>query len=363
MIVVAYIVLIFAVIQLLVALSNLIFRPKLQDKTPNEELVSVIIPARNEEKSIQGILEDLLKQDYSNLEILVFDDESEDQTVKVVSAVMKQTQNIKLIHSGGLAEGWLGKNYACHSAAELARGKYLLFVDADVRLQKTALSKMLHFLKREQSALLSIFPVQTMKTPGEECTVPVMNYILLSLLPLFLVRYSRRPSLSAANGQFMLFEASFYRKYEPHKTFRNNKVEDIEIARFFKKNRLPVSCTTGLEEVSCRMYSGYKEAVYGFSKNIFMFFGNSALLAVLFWLITTFGFLPVVLTQNILWIAVYFSLILLTRVFVAAKSKRNILISLLTLVPEQISMGLMILQALLNKKNNQYQWKSRNIQA
>ncbi|MBN2615235.1 MAG: glycosyltransferase family 2 protein [Bacteroidales bacterium] len=342
-------------------MSNLIFLHKLKAKDTGEDLVSVIIPVRNEEKNIHWILEDLSKQDYTNLEILVFDDESEDRTVEVVKEMSKKSDNLRLMHSGGLPPNWLGKNYACHSAAELAQGTFYLFVDADVRLQRSAVSKAVHFLKKEQSGLLSIFPVQIMKTVGEKVTVPVMNYILLSLLPLVLVRQSNRPSLTAANGQFMLFEASVYRQYEPHKTFKNSKVEDIQIARYLKRKLVPVSCTTGIEEVSCRMYSGYHEAVYGFSKNIIMFFGNSALLAILFWMVTTFGFLPVVWAGNRLMIIIYFISLLLIRILIAIKSNRKIITSILTLIPEQVTMGQMILQAILNRTTNQYQWKSRNI--
>jgi len=121
-------------------------------------------------------------------------------------------------------------------------------------------------MQQRQCDLMSIFPTQEMYTLGEKITVPNMQIILLTLLPLPLVRLSGFPSLSAANGQFMLFRRDTYEKIEPHKQFRKSRAEDIEIARHMKRLRLRVSCLTGERDVRCRMYHSLAEAVEGFSK-------------------------------------------------------------------------------------------------
>lgn len=139
-------------------------------------------------------------------------------------------------------------------------------------------------------------PKQVIKTFGERITVPNMNYILLSLLPLILVRKSGFPSLSAANGQFMFFRAHEYKMMQPYRTVRSDKFEDISIARLYKRHKIKTACMLGDESITCRMYSGIRESVSGFSKNVIAFFGYSFSLVIIFWLISTQGFIPVLLS-------------------------------------------------------------------
>ena len=263
----------FTLFQFLVVLTNLFFKDNLNSPDSNfNGLVSVSIPARNEELNIESILTCLQRQDYKNIEILVYDDQSTDRTGEIVSQFMKQDNRIKLIESGGLPPGWLGKNHACHELSKRAKGKYFLFIDADVRLSKNIIIQTITTSEKHNLGLLSIFPIQEMQTFGERITVPNMNFILLSLLPLILVRKTKFHSLTAANGQFMLFKSSVYQHVYPHKKMKDSKVEDIEIARYYKESNIRIACTTGDERVSCRMYTDFNEAVDGFSKNITFFF-------------------------------------------------------------------------------------------
>ncbi len=350
MIIAAYIVFTFNVLQLLVSLINLIFREKPPaKKTEDEPLVSILIPARNEELNIGILLSDLLRQNYSNIEIIVFDDQSEDRTAEIVGIYAAKDKRIKLIKSDGLPAGWLGKNYACNSLAMIARGRYLLFLEADVRISGNIIASIVQFASTRNLSLVSIFPKQIMVTRGEKNSVPVMNYILLSLLPLMLVRKSFFPSLAAASGKFMFFERDIYKLVLPHQKLRANMVGDIETARMLKKLGYRIACLTGNNEVRCRMYRGFGEAVNGFSKNIAYFFGNSLLLAFLFWIVTTLGFIPVVTSLSAFWIIAYLLIYLLTRVFVSLASEQKVLINISRIVPQQISLGFFILRALRNR--------------
>ena len=164
----AYIVLGFALLQLLVVGVNWIFRQSLtQEYTHNDKLVSVLIPARNEEKNIASILGDLRKQTYQHIEIIVLDDDSTDNTSSIIEQQIQHDSRVKLLASKGLPKGWLGKNYACHQLAKEAKGEYLLFLDADVRIQPRLIGKLLHFSINKQKQLVSIFPKQEMKSAGE----------------------------------------------------------------------------------------------------------------------------------------------------------------------------------------------------
>ena len=183
----AYITIILTGLQFLVALINLITRNWLTDTmTESSKLVSVLIPARNEENNISNILNDLLKQYYKDIEVIVCNDQSEDNTESIVKEFAARDGRIKLINSAGPAEGWTGKNYACYLLSKQAKGEYLLFLDADVRLRGQIITNAVVSVDKNGLGLISIFPMQIIKSFGERITVPNMNYILLSLLPLLL---------------------------------------------------------------------------------------------------------------------------------------------------------------------------------
>jgi glycosyltransferase involved in cell wall biosynthesis len=362
MIYLACFIFIFSVVQLMVATANLVFKEGFAKTKRNfKGLVSVLIPARDEESNIALLIKDLKEQDYQNIEIIVFNDLSTDKTAHVVLELSKTDHRITLVNSGGLPNGWLGKNFACHSLSKHAKGAYFLFLDADVRIYKDIIANTVAFSEKYKLGLLSIFPTQIMITTGERITVPNMNYILLSLLPLILVRKSKNQSLAAANGQYMLFDSAKYLETFPHEKMKDNRVEDIEIARYFKRNNIKIACLTGFNTIKCRMYQGFGDAVNGFSKNVITFFGNSFGLAILFWLINTFGFLVVLFSLSLPSLMLYLLAILLTRIIISIISKQMIWDNLFFLVPQQIALGLFICKAVINKYKKQYEWKGRSI--
>lgn len=148
---------------------------------------------------------------------------------------------------------------------------------------------------------------------------------------------------------------------QPHATFRSNKVEDISIAQSFKKNGIRIACLSGNASISCRMYNSFAEAVNGFSKNVIMFFGNSGLLAILFWLITTLGCIPILIGLPKAFVLTYFFMLVAIRILISLVSHQNPLKNLLLAIPQQVVLGVFIIKALLNKSKKAYQWKGRTI--
>ena len=362
MIIAAWIIFGFTAIQLGVVLLNAIFRQP-PPPCPNDfnPLVSILIPARNEEQNIGRLLKDIQQQKWQNFEVLVFNDQSTDKSAQIVEEFSKNDQRIHLINSEGLPDGWLGKNYGCYNLVQQAKGSYFLFLDADVRISGTIIADTISKVKKQNLGLLSIFPKQNMHSWGEYLTVPNMNFILLSLLPLVFVRVLPFSSMAAANGQFMLFDAKTYRERQPHQTFRSNKVEDISIAQYFKKNGIRIACLAGNPSISCRMYNSFNDAINGFSKNVIMFFGNSGILAILFWLITTLGFIPVLIVLPTKLIFIYLLMLVTIRILISLVSHQNPLKNLLLAIPQQVVLSIFILKALLNKSKKAYQWKGRTI--
>ncbi len=362
MIILAMVVWVFTGLRLLVALSNLLMRQWLQPAVPRKkQLTSVLIPARNEEKNIALLLEDIIRQDHDQWEAIVYDDLSEDKTAEIAGSYTDNDKRIRLVKGQELPEGWLGKNHACHQLARHARGDLLLFVDADVRMKTTLISNAIAHFEKQQLHMLSVFPQQIMQTWGERLIVPLMNWILVSLLPLILTRVSRFPSLSAANGQFLMICAETYRNHMFHQKFKNSVAEDIAIARYMKRSGLQTHTILSGGQVRCRMYASFAEAVNGFSKNVMAFFGSSPLTAITFTAITSFGVVPVYLAMGPLRAVLLLCTTLLIRTIVSAASKQHIAHNLLAAPVQQLSLIILVFRSIHNIIYKKNKWKGRII--
>lgn len=326
-----------------------------------QALLSILVPARNEADNIGPLISGISGQAYANYELLVYDDLSTDETADRLRKHAARDGRIRLIPGRELPPGWLGKNHACHQLAGEASGDYLLFIDADVRLSGQAIQQALAHLQKHRLKLLSLFPTQDMHSLGEKLSVPLMNWILLSLLPLFLTRLSPLAAFSAANGQFMLFDAKTYRKHWFHQVVRMQAVEDIHIFREMKKRGLRVQTLLGNQWVRCRMYNGLKDALQGFSKNVFAFFGGRVALGLGFTLWTTLGFLPVLLAWGGSAAACFLAATLLLRGLTAAMSRQPLWPALLLAPMQQFCFILVIFVATRKKIRKTNTWKGRRI--
>ncbi len=351
----------FIVFQLINVAINILFRQWIgYSNLPVRELISILIPARNEAGNIELLLSDLRKIDDCEVEIIVFDDESTDDTAAIVRRIASKDDRVRLCQSTGLPGRWLGKNYACYQLSQQARGQYLLFLDADVRVESSIIKDSVLYLKKYRLGLMSVFPRQIQSTLGEKVTVPVMNYILMTLLPLILVRVSPFVSHSAANGQFMLFDGEVYRANDPHKLFARSAVEDINIAKYLKKQKVKIACIAGENRIRCRMYHDYDEALNGFSKNVIMFFGNIPAIAFVFWWFAALGFVPVLLYSYNLF-ELYISLVVVIQLLYSIACGQNMSQNLLLFPMQLLFLINVIIISLQQRVNRKFLWKDRNV--
>jgi chlorobactene glucosyltransferase len=224
-IVVAGLLVIFA-INLILNLRSL-RRPDSSSRIPKPApLVSVLIPARNEEENIETCLKSLQKQDYPNFEILVLDDNSKDRTAELVERMAAKDDRIRLIKGELLPEGWAGKPFACYQLAEKAKGSWLLFVDADTTHAPHMLRSTLALAIELKTSLLSGFPRQMAESLPEKVAMPVLYFVIMSWLPLWWVHRSmHRPSLTI--GQFLLFPREEYWRIGGHMAVKDRILEDV----------------------------------------------------------------------------------------------------------------------------------------
>jgi len=219
---------------MVVIAANLIFnlrslrRPDKHSRVPEPApLISVLIPARNEEENIETCLKSLLKQDYPNFEIVVLDDNSKDRTAELVEAMAAKDDRIKFIKGELLPEGWAGKPFACHQLAENANGSWLLFLDADTKSEPDMLRSTLALAIELKLSLLSGFPRQMAESLPEKIALPIMYFIIMSWLPFWWLHRSigHRPSLTI--GQYLLFRRDEYWRIGGHLAVKDRILEDV----------------------------------------------------------------------------------------------------------------------------------------
>ncbi len=240
-------------------------------------LVSVLIPARNEAARIGRALQTLKEQTYHPLEILVLDDGSTDGTGAVVDRFAAADPRIRGIVGEPPPPGWTGKNWACHCLSLEARGEFLIFTDADNFFNADAVAKTVGLLQKYRAALISAFPQQITFSFAEKLAVPVFDFFVYSLLPLWATYYIPFPSLAAANGQWLAFSRQGYDRIGGHDAVKSQIVEDTELARLAKRKGEKTLTAAGRDAVFGRMYSGGIEVFWGFSKNAFGLMGYRTL--------------------------------------------------------------------------------------
>ena len=165
----------------------------IDDVLVNQPLVSILIPARNEERNIERCLKSILNQDYKNTEIIVLNDNSTDRTGEVVKKLAEKDSRIRLVSGKPLPQGWLGKNFACFQLSRYAKGDYLIFTDADTYHFNSSVKSALACLITNRLDAACPFPRQIMVSLSERMAIPFINFAILLFMPLALIRKSKNP--------------------------------------------------------------------------------------------------------------------------------------------------------------------------
>ena len=360
-----YLLLFIHLVVLTICIYNLFTAPMLkQDKhTANEELkISVLIPARNEEKNIKDCLDSIFNSTYKNFEVIVLDDNSIDSTFSIIENYKSINNNLKIIKGILLPEGWFGKNWACHQLSENCTNEIMLFVDADVRLERNALGNAVDVFMKFKADLLSVFPTQKIKSAGEWLLIPLMDWLLYTFLPLKKVYTSNSKSFSAANGQFLMIKKDNYKKFGGHEKLKNKVVEDVEFVRSFKKMNFKTITLSGNKLVYCRMYRNLKEVLNGFSKNFYPGFNIDAI-AFMFLLSAIFAsfFLPIIFVFIESRFLLVIGIILIQRLITSSVAKQNLLMNLFLFFPHMLMIMIAGIKSFLDNKYKRVVWKDRKI--
>jgi len=222
-------------------------------------LVSVIIPARNEEQNLGRLLNSLASQTCRPKEVLVVDDHSTDGTADIALAY-----EVRLISSAPLPEGWLGKPWACWQAAEKAAGEILVFLDADTFLEPDGIARIVGEHERA-GGLLSVQPYHRMEKAYEKLAA-FFNIITMAGTGSFSI-FAGKFATRGAFGPCLICRREDYFATGGHGRARAQVLESMGLAGAFRESRLPVSCYGGKGAVLFRMYpNGFRSMIDGFSK-------------------------------------------------------------------------------------------------
>jgi isopentenyl-diphosphate delta-isomerase type 1 len=271
-----------ALLTLLMTLANLrVYMAPPAGDPADGTLVSVCIPARNEESNLEACVRSLLASGHRAIEILVYDDESTDATPDILARIAAEDARVRVVPTSPLPPGWNGKQHACARMGEDARGEWVLFTDADVRFEADAVGAALAFARASGADLVSTFPRQIVRTPGELLLVPMIFFILLSYLPFGRMRSTNDPGAVAGCGQFVFARTRSYRQVGGHAVCRDSMHDGIKLPRAFRRAGFRTDLFDGTALSSVRMYRGLGESWRGFAKNAYEGLGSVGLLVFL----------------------------------------------------------------------------------
>src|SRR5205085_5375277 len=256
-------------------LANLRAVPRLRrDQIPRDRpFVSIVVPARNEGRTIERSIRSFLAQDYDNFEVVVVDDRSTDATGEILRSL--DHPRLTVIEGTDTPAGWLGKPWALEQATSRARGELLLIVDADLIYAPEALRAAVAEIESLNAALIGLWPRLEMRTLAEQIAMPMLSFFGFCVLPLWLANRSRAVPLAIGGGSGNLIRRSVLDSIGGFGALKNAVVDDVSLARLARQVRERTYIFRADDLISVRMYHGAREIIDGFTKNVFVTLGRS----------------------------------------------------------------------------------------
>ncbi len=245
--------------------------------------ISILIPARNEEDNLPRLLGSILRQEYENMEVLVYDDESDDGTWAVIERFSGKDARIRGIRGKGKPPGWVGKNYALHVLSEMATGDILMFLDADVYIRDRLLLKRMACNMRPGKVITGFLRYRG----GGTFVLTVLSYLYFQI-PF--------PLRGGVNGQMWAITREDYRRLEPHRAFSKEVLEDVKIGYWLARKGLEVDFRKLSLYGDVFMYSTLCDAIRGLTKNAWRpFLHLTPVAALLYWVFYLWPFFAAVI--------------------------------------------------------------------
>ena len=231
--------------------------------------VSVCVPARNEERDVETCLTSLLNQNYPQFEVIVVDDNSNDNTPRIIKSLQERYPNLIAVQGAALPPDWYGKPFALHQAEQKARGDLLLFTDADPVFQPYALTTAVHLMQKHQLEMISLLPGSEFGSFWERTVQPVIFALIAALTRFRKVNDPDSPDAMGV-GAFIMLRREVYDRVGGHVTLKQAILEDIGMARLVKHAGAKMMIADAQNIYSIRMYHSFLEIWVGWRKNVFL---------------------------------------------------------------------------------------------
>ena len=259
-------------------------------------LISIVIPARNEERNIERTVRAMLAQTYSSLEVIVIDDRSSDRTGEILSGIAREDSRLVIINGEETPPDWLGKPWACHQGSRIARGELLLIVDADVYYEPDAVASMVAYMNEHpEIAMTAAFPRFELVGFWEHIAMPMLDVTALMFMPTWLSNRTTIVAFGIGGGTGNLIRRRDFDDIGGYTALHNAVVDDVGMAQQLRARGKRTHGLMADDFVSLRMYHGAREIIEGFTKNVFTAFGGFFGMLTLFPLMILFHLVPFVL--------------------------------------------------------------------
>ena len=244
-----------------------------KEKLESYPLVSLIIPARNEEKKIGQCIKTLKAQTYPKLEVFIIDDFSTDKTVERAKSVIGSDERFKILSLKNFKEkkpsGWMGKTYAIQQGTTQTKGEWLLFCDVDdINYDPGLIEKAVEFATIKKLDFLSLVPSNICVSFWEKIIQPIPAGFLIFISPFNKVN-DPKSKAAFALGLFILIKHSVFKKIGGYETIKNRVADDVEMAKLVKESGFKIGLAQAQKMMRFRMYERLSEIWEGWSKNIF----------------------------------------------------------------------------------------------
>ena len=241
--------------------------------------VSLMIPMRNEARNVVPLMDSLDRsldeeKERKTWEVIAIDDQSSDETGRLLTLAKERIPELKVVEGGTPPAGWLGKPAAQERLFETSSGRYLVFIDADVRLEPGAISAAIETMESNQWTWISPYPRQVAVTFLERVIQPLLQWSWFASVPLRFAARFRLPSMAVANGQFFVVRREALAAIGGFDSVKGEVLEDIELARNLWRAGFAGSVVDGSAIAHCRMYESSRELIDGYSKSLWRAFGT-----------------------------------------------------------------------------------------
>jgi glycosyltransferase involved in cell wall biosynthesis len=281
--------------------------------------VSVIVPARNEEKKLREALRSLLRQDYQELEFIILNDRSTDQTGAILAEMSAANTQLRVMNVTELPPGWLGKNYASYQGAAAATGELLLFTDADVVMEPSTLARAVSYLTANQLHHLAVMPKVQMPSLPLRVFCSAFGVLFSSYMRPWKAKDPASQSFIGI-GAFNLVTAKAYKAVGTHRAIAMRPDDDIKLGKLLKRAGHRQEMVLGMGLLTVEWYSSLRELIDGLMKNAFAGLEYRVTMAISAGIAVSLGsvwpFVAIFVLKNVAWV-LYLQAVILMLLLIA----------------------------------------------